>query len=326
MERQVDDQSESKTINDVLNDFIFHCQYEKGLSDKTIAAYQVDLNQLEKYLIERYSLKMFGEVSKEMIKGYLRQLSNYKPKTMKRKIASMKAFFTFYEFENEEFINPIRKLQIRLKEPQVLPTVMCDAEVIMILQYFYQKRANNIHSNNYAFKAQTRNIAIVELLFATGIRVAELCGLQCNDVDLVYGSIKVNGKGSKERIIQICSEDVLAILRDYFKIVKPITYFFVNRLGNGISTQSVRLLINKCIIELNFAKHITPHTFRHTFATLLLEEDVNIKYIQNLLGHSSIVTTQIYTHVNLNKQREILSHKHPRNKLIFEHSNVHKIE
>lgn len=320
MEIQVSAQNASKTINDALKDFIFHCRYEKGLSDKTIAAYQMDLNQLEKYLIEKYSLKLLEAITKDMIKGYLQQISGYKPKTVKRKIASMKTFFSFYEFENETFINPIRKLKIRLKEPQVLPTVMSATEIKMILQYFYEERANNMQPDNYTFKAQTRDIAIVELLFATGIRVAELCELQRNDIDLVSGNIKVNGKGSKERIIQICSKDVLGILKEYCALVKPNTFFFVNRLGNGISTQSVRSLVKRCITKLGFSKHITPHTFRHTFATLLLEEDVDIKYIQNLLGHSNIVTTQIYTHVNLGKQKRILLHKHPRNKLDFKRS------
>lgn len=319
MEIQVSTQGASKTVDDALKDFMFHCQYEKGLCDKTIAAYQMDLGQLEKYLIEKYSLKLVEGITKDMIKGYLQQIASYKPKTMKRKIASMKVFFSFYEFENEEFINPIRKLKIRLKEPQVLPTVMCATEIKMILQYFYQERASNMYRDNYTFKAQTRNIAIVELLFATGIRVAELCGLQRSDIDLVNGNVKVNGKGSKERIIQVCSKDVLFILKEYCELVKPVTFFFVNRLGKGVSTQSVRLLIKKCVTKLSLSKHITPHTFRHTFATLLLEEDVDIKYIQNLLGHSNIVTTQIYTHVNLNKQKKILLHKHPRNKLDFGH-------
>lgn len=315
MEIPVITKSEHKTIAEAIKDFLFHCKYEKGLSEKTIAAYRIDLSQLECYFVEKQLIKTLGEVNKEMIKGYLQQISSYKPKTMKRKIASMKAFFSFQEFEDETFINPMRKVKIRLKEPSVLPAVMCETEIKMILEYFYEKRNHSNLPESYAFKTQTRNIAIIELLFATGIRVAELCGLRRSDVDLSQGIIKVNGKGSKERIIHICSKEVLSILKEYERLVRPETFFFVNRLGHGTSTQSVRLLIKKCVTKLNLSKHITPHTFRHTFATLLLEEDVDIKYIQNLLGHSSIVTTQIYTHVNLNKQKKILIHKHPRNKL-----------
>lgn len=317
MEIRVTLQNESKTMEEALEDFMFHCKYEKGLSGKTLKAYQIDLSQLKEYLRIEFSTEKIEMVTKEMIKSYLQTISDYKYKTIKRKIASMKTFFAFYEFENETFINPFRKLKIRLKEPQVLPTVMCCNEVKRILNFLYQERMKNKKNDGYAYKSQTRNIAIVELLFATGIRVSELCQLQYKDIDLINGIIKVYGKGNKERIIQICSKEVISILKDYYAFFKPDSYFFINRLGHEISPQSVRLLVRRCTNTLNLSKHITPHTFRHTFATLLLEEDVDIKYIQNLLGHSSIVTTQIYTHVNLSKQKKILSNKHPRNKFDF---------
>ncbi|WP_420797746.1 MULTISPECIES: tyrosine-type recombinase/integrase [Pasteurellaceae] len=107
------------------------------------------------------------------------------------------------------------------------------------------------------------------------------------------------------------------MLESYYSLFNPSHSFFINKLGNQISSQSVRLLIKKYVKLANIDKQITPHTFRHTFATLLLEEDIDIKYIQNLLGHSSIVTTQIYTHVSSHKQKNILSTKHPRLKLNF---------
>lgn len=314
MEIQVVTQNASKTINDALTDFIFHCKYEKGLSKKTIKAYQIDLNQLVQYLSETFAIEKMDNISREMIKKYLQKISNLKPKTVKRKIASMKVFFSFYEFETESFISPFRKIKIHLKEPRILPSVMNDNEVKSILKFLYKERMENQQNYGFKYKAQTRNIAIIELLFATGIRVSELCQLQSHNIDLQQGIIKVYGKGNKERIIQICSKEVISILKEYNKIVEPETFFFVNRLGHEISTQSVRLLVKRCVTSLNLSKHITPHTFRHTFATLLLEEGVDIKYIQILLGHSSIITTQIYTHVNSNKQKEILSHKHPRNK------------
>ena len=285
------------------------------MSGKTIDAYQIDLKQLKEYLYTFYSVELIKSVSKEMIKAYLQKISDYKPKTIKRKIASMKAFFSFYEFENEAFINPFRKMKIHLKEPYILPTVMCDSEIKQILEFLYRQRIQNNRHNGYTYKAQIRNIAIIELLFATGVRVSELSQLQCKDVDLIHAVIKVYGKGSRERIIQICSEDVIAILNEYKELIQPTTSFFINRFGHEISAQSIRLLVKRCVKELKLSKHITPHTFRHTFATLLLEEDVDIKYIQSLLGHSSIVTTQIYTHVNSNKQKEILYQKHPRNKI-----------
>ena len=306
------------TVGQVITDFLFHCQYEKNLNEKTVYAYRSDLKMFERYLSNLYPSVLFEQVSKEMLKTYLQHISTYKPKTVKRKLASLKALFNYYDYEHDAFLNPFRKLHIRFKEPYVLPEVMTGNEVKAILKYLYKLRAGNPNTEDYTYKAQTRDIAVVELLFATGIRVSELCELHCGAVDLKQATVKVFGKGSKERVIQICSTEVVKILRQYQQLFAPSAYFFINRLGNRLSAQSVRLLVRRCKEAAGLEKDITPHTFRHTFATLLLEEDVDIKYIQNLLGHSSITTTQIYTHVNMNKQKKILSAKHPRKKMEIE--------
>lgn len=164
-----------------------------------------------------------------------------------------------------------------------------------------------------------RDVAILELLFATGMRISELCSLHTDDIDLIEGSVKIYGKGAKERLIQICNQNVLIALRNYVGCwndkIQTSNHFFLNRLGNPLSDQSVRYMIQKYCGQAGISLHITPHMFRHSFATFLLEEDVDLRYIQHLLGHSSITTTQIYTHVTLKKQRDILTYKHPRNKL-----------
>lgn len=297
----------------IITDFLQHCQYEKNLTSKTIYAYRSDLNMFLHYLHASYPLSLsLEQVSKEIIKEYMQHLFRYKPKTVKRKLASLKALFNYYDYEHDNFLNPFRKLRIRFKEPLVLPTVMTCHEIKNILKYLYQARSSNPHPDAYLYKAQTRDIAVIELLFATGIRVSELCGLSCHAVDLRQATVRIFGKGGKERIIQLCSPDVIKILRQYQLLFQPCDSFFVNRLGSPLSPASVRALVKRCRTEIGMNKKITPHTFRHTFATLLLEEDVDIKYIQNLLGHSSITTTQIYTHVNIAKQRQLLSTKHPR--------------
>ena len=304
-------------LEDAINQFLFHCQYEKGLSPKTLIAYRIDLNQFATYINEIEESLDIYLIDRDILKGYIVRISHLKSKTIKRKIASLKAMFNFLEYEDDYYVNPFRKMRIKIKEPQILPTVMTIDEIKKILQFLYTEHNDNVNRDEYTFKAQVRNIAIVELLFATGVRVSELCGLKCENIDIQHGIMKIWGKGSKERIIQICQSEVLLALKKYFKLFKPQSFFFINRLNNPMSTQSVRLLIRRYVKLIGFNKKITPHTFRHTFATLLLEEDVDIKYIQNLLGHSSIVTTQIYTHVNLSKQKKILSSKHPRKKMIF---------
>jgi integrase/recombinase XerD len=141
-------------------------------------------------------------------------------------------------------------------------------------------------------------------------------------INVESGEITIKGKGNKERIIQVCNEETIIILKQYRnsyleKIRKSGGFFLVNRLGNMLSDQSIRNIVKSVSVKAEIQSNVTPHQFRHTFATLLLEKDVDIKYIQGLLGHSSILTTQIYTHVNREKQKQILSTKHPRGDISF---------
>ena len=188
-------------------------------------------------------------------------------------------------------------------------------EAILMGAYQMKENAKTTERRNTVL----RDIAVLELLFATGIRVSELCALQCGDVRLNAGEIKIYGKGAKERFVQIVNPDVLEVLSIYqetYRDAMALTgTFFVNRLNKPLSDQSVRSIVNRYSKLAGMENHITPHMFRHSFATLLLEEGVDIRYIQQLLGHSSIVTTQIYIHVTGKKQRDILSEKHPRNKI-----------
>lgn len=302
----------------VIEKFLFHCKYEKRLSEKTLKSYSVDLRQFEFHVHTYCDLTDISKVGKEEIKKYIQYLSVFKPKTIKRKVASAKAMYNFLEFEDIIESNPFRKVKIRIKEPLVLPRVMNIQEASLLFNIVYNEF--ELIKNNeltYSYREKIRDIAVFELLFGTGIRVSELCSLRYGDIGDGYSSIRVNGKGNKERCIQIINENIKNSLKNYYHIFKleieSQSYFFINRLKNRLSEQSVRLMIRKYKNRCHIVKNITPHVFRHTFATLLLEHDVDIKYIQNLLGHSSIMTTQIYTHVSSEKQTEILTHKHPRN-------------
>ena len=148
------------------------------------------------------------------------------------------------------------------------------------------------------------------------MRISELCSLGLNDIDLQERTILIYGKGSKERRLQIGNDDVANILKMYKKSfqdeIRQSAHFFANQNGSPLSDQSVRRLINKYSSLAAIELHITPHMFRHTFATSLLEADVDIRYIQEMLGHSSINVTEIYTHVAMSKQKDILTTKHPR--------------
>ena len=312
------------TLQDAINGFLNHCQFEKKLSSQTIEAYSIDLSQFSNFALHKKVLSNIQEIEKIVLKEYIQELSSFKTKTIKRKVATLKAMFNYLEYENDNFYSPFHRIKVRLKESFLLPTVMNMNEVQQVLNVLYKNLNDCTQRDTYKYKALIRDIAVVELLFASGMRVSELCQLTVNNINLEDGIIKILGKGNKERIIQICQNEtikaLLACKNLFFEQTQIESPFFINRLGKRLSTQSVRLMIKNYIKQTEINKHITPHTFRHTFATLLLEEDVDIKYIQSLLGHSSIAVTQIYTHVNTEKQKQILSSKHPRRKMNFQNN------
>ena len=300
-----------KEIEILADQYLHICKYQKNLSDKTIKAYKIDLSQFclfilnTDYIINRNSVSMY----------IMSMHTQYKPKSINRKIASIKSFINYLLDEELIELDPFIRLNSKIKEPLILPKTIPFETIELIIKSAYQNYM--FSKTTYQKMCSLRNIVLFELLFSTGVRVSELIGLNASSIDLNQGIIRIFGKGSKERIIHIGSPDVLDILKKYSAtyITSENTAFFMNRSNNRLSEQSVRMIINNYVKSCNIDMHITPHMFRHSFATLLLEEDVNIRYIQKLLGHSSIITTQIYTHVSNEKQKEILTQKHPRNKM-----------
>ena len=294
-----------------IKSYLHICNEQKRLSIHTIKAYSIDLEQFKQFAGNA------EDISKDIITGYIANLhKKYMPKSVKRKLASIKAFYKYMETEEIFVKNPTRKVNTKFREPIVLPRVIPLKIVNSILSTAYSKL--DVVNTDYLYRMALRNIAIIELLFSTGLRVSELCSLNSDCIDLISGDILVMGKGAKERVMQIGNSEVLTALNKYKNAnaiyIEQSEAFFVNRLNSRLSEQSVRALVKKLSLEANVMMHITPHMYRHTFASSLLEEDVDIRYIQNMLGHSSIRTTQIYTSVVAEKQRQILTFKHPRNK------------
>lgn len=218
------------------------------------------------------------------------------------------------EIEDIIEINPFHKITLKYKEPITLPKTIPIATVKDILRYSYS-RLDSAQSS-YQYKSALRNVIIIELLFSTGMRVSEVSNLKRKSLELQSNTIYISGKSSKERIMCIANDKVSRLLKEYIEICgSENDCVFVNKLGNRYSEQSVRSVINDYAEAAGAGMHITPHMFRHTFATALMDENVNIRYIQQLLGHSSITTTQIYTHISTNKIRHILEENHPRNKM-----------
>jgi integrase/recombinase XerD len=305
------------TIQTEIDEFINHCKYEKNLGDKTIKAYNCDLLQYTKFLMNRNFSLEITQITKTEIRLFLEAISTLKPKSIKRKVATLKVLFNFLEFEDKILINPFRKMKIKIQEFKGLPRVMDIKDVNTIFKLAYSRNTLCKELSAFSYLESLRNIVVIELLFGTGARVSEISNLYEENMDLSSGALKIKGKGNKERIIQICNKETLKVLKNYHKSFKSKIqnsggFFLVNRLGKKLSDQSIRGIVKGLSNEAKIPNHITPHVFRHTLATLLLEKDVDIKYIQTILGHSSIMTTQIYTHVNREKQRQILTIKHPR--------------
>ena len=295
----------------IINYYLDFCQYQKRLDAKTMKAYRIDLKQFSMQI----SAGRLVDITPDVLEKYIMSLhQSYKPKTAKRKIASVKAFFHYMEYKSYIDVNPFNKLQVKFREPVILPKTIPLHIIERFLSTIYEQRAHA--KTAYQKKNALRDAAVIELLFATGMRISELCSLKAENVNLNDGIILIYGKGAKERRIQIGNQDVMCILEEYFREfqaeIEYRGYFFVNQSGRALSDQTVRRMIRKYSSIAAIDLHITPHMFRHTFATCLLEEDVDIRYIQEMLGHSSINITEIYTHVAMAKQRDILSTKHPR--------------
>lgn len=283
--------------------FLLHCQFSKNLSNKTLVAYKTDLIQFTAFISERYQQVDTTEIDKSIIRAYLSHLYHpSKIKSIKRKIATVKAFFNFLESDSIIQRNPARNLGINIKEPLVLPNYLSIEEVKAIFrQAENERRKAGVYPSSYKYRVAVRDLAILELLFATGIRVFELCNLKLSDVNLTQNTIKVFGKGSRERIIHFGHKGTIRAITRYFKLnsknILKSGFFFIRQENQRITPQVVRNLTTKIAKKALIDRKITPHHFRHTFATLLMEEGVDIRYIQKFLGHSTITTTQIYTHV-----------------------------
>ena len=299
------------TVNTCIENYLEYCSAQKRLDEKTLKAYRIDLRQFS----EQNPYTHIAEITSDSLEQYIARLhTQYKPKTVKRKIASTKAFFHYLEYREIIDRNPFNKIIIRFREPVILPKTIPLHTVEIFLSTIYKQRKNA--RTLYQRRNALRDAAVAELLFATGIRISELCSLKVSDVNLYDGTILIYGKGDKERRIQVGNESVIHILTEYTEDFsgerRSCSNFFVNQSGKALSDQTVRSMINKYTTLASIEQHITPHMFRHTFATSLLEADVDIRYIQEMLGHSSINITEIYTHVAVAKQRNILATKHPR--------------
>jgi len=287
-----------KIEQEMIDGYLQACK-NKRLSGHSLKAYRIDLKQAFVFFEN-------SEVTKTTLNDYVEVLNQqYKPKTIKRKLAVLHSFFDYLVYDEQLEVNPMSKSRIKIKEGKRIPRIIKTEDLRQIIK--------ELDSDKNEDSFILRDKAVIELLIGTGVRVSELCSLKKEDIDFEQQYIRVNGKGSKERVIYLGQTVLLALSLYYCRyeeIIRECGYFFINNAGRPISDQSVRYIIRKYSIHTE--THITPHMFRHTFATMLLEQDVDIAYIQKILGHSSITTTTIYAYVSNARQKEILVTKNPR--------------
>lgn len=293
-----------------LEDFKSYILVEKNFSKHTAKAYYSDILSFLVWMDE----KSCEEINFSNVRDYLRfiQKFNYKKTTIARKIASIRTFYKYLYRERKVNSNPAMSLNVP-KRPKSLPKFLTPDEVEKIL--------NNVKIDT---PAGYRNRAILELLWATGMRVSELSGLNFGDLNLENNEIRVFGKGSKERIILVSDraknyleryiEGARTLVAKGYRLEEPTesSPVFINNTGYRLQTKTIRNVINDTVAKIELPKKVTPHVFRHSFATHLIENGADLRIVQELLGHASISNTQIYTHVSIQHMKDVYNESHPR--------------
>lgn len=291
-----------------INDFKSHLQIEKSLSDNSTNAYIQDVRKLAEYAIKSNISAI--NISKKDISNFLNTVhdAGISARSQSRILSGVKNFYKYLILENYITNNPVEFIEspsIGLKLPDVLSIIEID---------------NLINSINTYDKNAKRNKAILEILYSCGLRVSELINLKISNIRFKESYLKIIGKGNKERLAPIGNK-AAEILIDYIDNVRNKKNIqkgfedvvFINNRGKNLSRVMIYLIIKKCSERIGMKKKISPHTFRHSFASHLVDGGANLRAVQEMLGHESITTTEIYTHLNKEYLRDNIIEFHPRN-------------
>ena len=297
-----------KDFNFYIGQFLEYLKYEKNYSLLTINGYKEDLMFLNDYF-NKENIN-FLEVEYQDIRLLYNFLEDkhYSKNTIARHISSIRSFYKYLSFNKIINNNPFNMAHLPKKD-KMLPKFLYYNELMEMF--------DSINLDNFYGK---RNRCILEVLYATGVRVSELVNIKLSDIDFDNGTIKVIGKGNKERIVYFLDYpkkymlDYIENGRNVMLNNKPCEYLFINKLGNKLTTRGVELIIKDIISKTSIKSNVTPHTIRHTFATHLLNEGCDIMSVKELLGHESLKATQVYTHITNEELRNIYLNCHPRSK------------
>lgn len=299
----------------ILKDYEYYLKNEKGSSKNTIESYMRDLNQYASFLEKVHGITKPKDIDKLHIDSYMRSLKKHvATKSMARKLTAIRSFHHFLFIEKEVDEDVVK----RIESPKIekhLPQVLSVDEVMKIL--------NQV---DLAKPLGLRNAALLELIYGSGLRVSELLDVELGDVHLNQAYIIVRGKGSKERMVPISDPAVIALRNYLVKAREALLSYektnivFLNQQGKRLSRQGFFKLLKKLASDAGVTTECSPHTLRHSFATHLLENGMDLRTLQSLLGHEDISTTQIYTHISQQRIKEIYKSAHPRAK--EEHDDI----
>lgn len=290
-----------------IDKFLDYLKYERNYSNNTIIAYENNIRDFLSYCKIK-NVKNMNEVNYQFIRGYISYLykQKYQAKSITRILSALRSFFKYLKREEKISTNPL-DLITSPKVEKKLPKYLTINDVEKIL-----------NAPDMSNKIGIRDAFILELLYVTGIRVSELTNIKLNDISIVEKKIKIMGKGSKERIVYYgtrCQEllnKYLHIRNDFLKQAND--YLILSNTGKQISAREIRNIINRLKVKAGIDINISPHTFRHTFATHMLNEGADLRSVQELLGHENLSTTTIYTHLTNEKLRRTYLSTHPRAK------------
>jgi integrase/recombinase XerC len=296
-------------IDRACDEFLRDCANVRKLSEHTVRAYRLDLTRFTRFAGPRADVASFDRTVLVKYVEHLFTEHHLKETSAKRHVASVRSLFRWLEDAGTIAEDPFRSARVRIKLPRRLPRVLSRAELAAILD----------HRPGADFSSITARMA-TEILFATGIRVAELASLRDDDIDLTAGVITIIGKGSRQRRVYIPDSEIRELVVAYRHARNARGHetesFLVNSRGGAASPQFIRRLVRTLGENAALSRRVTPHMFRHSVATYLLEEGVDIRYVQRLLGHRSIVTTEIYTHVADAALKSRVIERHPRKAIL----------
>lgn len=294
---------------DYLSKFINHLQATKNLSNKTLYAYTGDLRQFFAYEHNILHPDICSFVS------YLSSKLKLKDTSVRRKIITLKTFYSYLVDTEVIDRSPFSKLKFRFKQERKLPKTITIKDVSKILNYFDSIEFDSLTC--FAKFEYLRDAALIDLLISTGIRIGEAAAITLNDIIISERTLLIHGKGRKQRLIYISSPITWNRIMTLLKAHKPTSdnHLFVNRYYKPISIHGIEYIYKKYLKKAKIGTHSTPHYLRHTFATNLLSNGADLRSVQEILGHASVATTQIYTEVTTQRKKQVLNKFNYRNKL-----------